>query len=395
MKDDLKLVAYRGYGSRDRVFLMGRVLQQPYFGIGAGVDEPGRDLIDIVRRFFRRGAADVAVEAHLGGASQQVTTNSDGFFQVDLRLSAPLPDDRIWHSVRLSLDTNGNADTATADVPVYVPPASAEFVVVSDIDDTVVFTGVANKLMMIWRLFVLGAKSRVAFPGVTALYAGLHAGPSGMDRNPMLYVSRGPWSIYDVLDTFFSQHRIPNGPVLFLRHWGMTLQSPLPRRAINHKYDLIRTMLSIYEDRPFILIGDSGQHDPEIYSRLVQEYPGRIRAVYIRNVSHKPERADAIQALAQTLIDEGSSLVLAADSFTMAEHAAENGLIAPDALSRVMAEKKEQEGSTADSDSAIGKPDGPTETDDPSKIDAILEQEADRDEPPSVAVEPNRRRRHK
>lgn len=338
---DLAFQTYRGYGSRERVFLIGRVLQHPYFGIGASDNTIGRDLVDVLRRFFGRGASGVTMVAQIAGATQRVETDDDGFFRVDMRLSESLPDDRVWHFVNLSLDADRADASATAKVAIYVPPPSAKFVVVSDIDDTVVFTGVANKMMMMWRLFVSGAKSRVAFPGVAALYAGLHTGASGRDRNPMLYVSRGPWSIYEVLDTFFNHHRIPNGPVLFLRHWGLTLQSPLPRRAVNHKYDLIRTMLSIYEDRSFILIGDSGQHDPEIYSRLVQENPGRIQVVYIRNVSHNPERADAIEALAQGLVDEGSSLVLAADSFAMAEHAAKNGLIAPGALSRVMAEMRE------------------------------------------------------
>lgn len=383
---------YRGYGSRERVFLIGRVLQHPYFGIGANDNTVGRDLVDVLRRFFRRGAPGVTVQAQLADATQRVETDDDGFFRIDMRLPGPLPDDRVWHFVTLSLDADGTADSATSKAAIYVPPLSAKFVVVSDIDDTVVFTGVANKLMMMWRLFVSGAKSRVAFPGVAALYAGLHTGASGRDRNPMLYVSRGPWSIYEVLDTFFNHHRIPNGPVLFLRHWGLTLQSPLPRRTVNHKYDLIRTMLSIYEDRPFILIGDSGQHDPEIYSRLVRENPGRIQAVYIRNVSRSPERTDAIEALAQDLVDEGSSLVLAADSFAIAEHAAKHGLIASGALSRVMAEMKEQDAGAADIGAAARTPrrvpSEQSETDNPTEIQDILEQKPGDDFPPSVAVEP-------
>ena len=63
----------------------------------------------------------------------------------------------------------------------------------------------------------------------------------------MLYVSRAPWSIYEVLDGFFRQHDIPVGPVLFLREWGMTLQRPLPRRGKAHKLELIRRMLDLYQ----------------------------------------------------------------------------------------------------------------------------------------------------
>jgi phosphatidate phosphatase APP1 len=151
----------------------------------------------------------------------------------------------------------------------------------------------------------------------------------------MLYVSRAPWGIYDVLDTFFAQHRIPAGPVLFLREWGVSWAWPFPRKAEDHKRDLINSMLALYKDLPAILIGDSGQHDPEIYRQTVLEHPGRIRAVYIRNVSRRAERIGEIEELARAVVAAGSSLVLAVDSLVIAEHAAKLGLIAPEAVSSV------------------------------------------------------------
>ena len=156
----------------------------------------------------------------------------------------------------------------------------------------------------------------------------------------MLYVSRGPWSIYEVLDEFFNLHRIPVGPLLFLREWGLSLQRPLPRRAEDHKQELIRRMLALYRDLPFVLIGDSGQHDPEVYAQTVHEHPGRVLAIYIRNVSREPDRPRAIEALAVEVVAAGSSLLLAADSLAMAEHATQHGLIAPEALAEVEGEKE-------------------------------------------------------
>jgi phosphatidate phosphatase APP1 len=79
---------------------------------------------------------------------------------------------------------------------------------------------------MLWRLFVEDAQSRVAFPGVAALYRALHAGVSGQEANPILYVSRAPWGLYDILDEFFDLHGIPVGPVLFLREWGSRGRAP-------------------------------------------------------------------------------------------------------------------------------------------------------------------------
>ncbi|WP_419511803.1 phosphatase domain-containing protein [Methylobacterium fujisawaense] len=188
---------------------------------------------------------------------------------------------------------------------------------------------------MLWRLFVEDAESRVAFPGVAALYRALHAGAGGGEGNPMLYVSRAPWGLYEMLSEFFQRHGIPAGPVLFLREWGLSWTHPLPRRATDHKHALIRHMLALYRDLPFVLIGDSGQHDPEVYAQIVEENPGRVLAVYIRNVSRGSARVEEIVRLAGAVARAGSSLVLAADSVAMAEHAAAIGLIAPGAVTGV------------------------------------------------------------
>ena len=335
------LQPYRGYGTLDEAFLIGRAFRQPG-GTPSGEGLWG-DLGDLMRRFLRRSIADAPLVARYCGAEQRLTTDRDGYFRVHIAPGERPPADRRWHRVELELiDPPGVK--ATGDV--FVPPPNCRFVVISDIDDTITETGVANKLLMLWRLFMQGADSRTAFPGVAALLRALHRGASGGELNPMLYVSRGPWSIYEVLDAFFNEHRIPVGPVLFLREWGLTWESPLPRRAKGHKLALIRNMLALYGDLPFILIGDSGQRDPEIYAQIVREHPGRVAAIYIRNVSREPTRRRAIEDLAVEVVEAGSSLLLAADSMAIARHAVEHGLIAPAALADVRGEK-DREGDPA------------------------------------------------
>ncbi len=92
------------------------------------------------------------------------------------------------------------------------------------------------------------------------------------------------------------------------------------------------------EDLPFILIGDSGQRDPEIYAEIVREHPGRVLAIYLRNVSDAARR-EGIEALAQEVVAAGSTLLLAVDTHAMAVHAAERGFIPSSAVAAVLGEK--------------------------------------------------------
>ncbi len=333
----LAIQAFRGCASSSEALVVGRVFRQPGRPMRPGT-RSGRDAIDLVRRIVRRGVGGAVVRAAFAGAETLAEADRDGYFRVRLRLDRPLISDRAWHSMRLELV---GPTAPVAESHVFVAPPTAEYVVISDIDDTVIETGVSNKLVMMWRLFVAGVESRIAFPGVAAFYRALyHGGGAEPTENPIVYVSRGPWSIYDILDRFFRLHRIPIGPVVFLREWGMTLQRPLPPPAREHKIELIRLMLDVYRDLPVILIGDSGQRDPEIYARIVHEHPDRVRVIYIRHVAAAgDERRQAIAALAAEVARTGAEMLLADDSFTMALHAAERGLISNAALREVLREK--------------------------------------------------------
>jgi phosphatidate phosphatase APP1 len=329
---------YRGYGSRSEIFMIGRVFRQSAPEREAEPDDLAAHLRDIGRRIRRRKVARADLSVRFSGTESRVRTDKDGYFRVHLTPSDPPDADQDWHPVELELEAE---PPVVARGLVFIPPASCRFVVVSDIDDTVMYTGVANKLAMLWRLFVADAGSRVAFPGVAALYRAFHTGVGGEERNPILYVSRAPWGIYDVLTTFFRANAIPVGPVLFLREWGLSWRKPWPRRARDHKRDLIERMLALYPHLPFVLIGDSGQHDPEVYARIVENHPGRVAAVYIRDVSRSADRSREVCDLAAVVAKDGTRLLLAADSTAIATHAAESGYIAAEAVSAVKAERRE------------------------------------------------------
>jgi phosphatidate phosphatase APP1 len=338
-KSGIVLEPYRGYGSRTEVFLIGRVFRQSHSAHSASNQHLLAQLRDVGRRLGRRTIAGAVVRARFCGTEERLTTDQDGYFRVHLRPHSRPSSNDLWHTIDLVLEHPQRID---ARGQVFIPPEGSRYVVISDIDDTIMHTGVTNKLGMMWRLFVEDAQSRIAFPGVAALYRALHTGVSGQEANPILYVSRAPWGLYSILDEFFDLHGIPVGPVLFLREWGVSWKSPLPRKAEDHKQDLIRNMLDLYGDLPFILIGDSGQHDPEVYRRIVEEHPGRVLAVYIRNVSRDPHRIEEIEGLAAAVAAAGSSLVLAADSLAMAEHAADLGLIPREAVDDVARERLAQ-----------------------------------------------------
>jgi phosphatidate phosphatase APP1 len=196
-----------------------------------------------------------------------------------------------------------------------------------------------NPWKMISLLMFSNASTRQPFPGVRAFYRALHGGRSGREQNPFFYISSSSWQMYDILQDFMDIHGLPPGPI-FLRELPFTGSMSDPWR---HGYKLrrVREILEWYPGIPFVLLGDSGQRDVEIYSLIVRSFPGRIPALYIRDVLPNALRRSRIAEISARVRDWGSELVLLNDTMAAARHAATRGWIPVDRLSEIERDRLE------------------------------------------------------
>ena len=208
-------------------------------------------------------------------------------------------------------------------------------------DDTVLQSNVASFLRAARLVLLENAHTRMPFHGVAAFYRALQAGTGLTGPNPIFYVSKSPWNLYDVIVQFLERQEIPLGPVL-LRDWDI-----VPERATkSFKVREIEQIFQTYPSLPFILVGDTTQKDPEIYREIIRAFPGRVLAVYIRNVGATADRSTAVTKLAEEVRAEGATLILADDTRAMAAHAAEQGWIDPAALPGIAGDTRADEGKT-------------------------------------------------
>ncbi len=320
--------AYHGFGNSRRVLVQGRVLRTAGVGKSAVSDSIFRNLVNTYKRMRAYPIPHARLNATIGDTRADVVADDEGFFRSWIDLDSPIAESEPWGRVTLRL---ANAPEVTAMAKIRLVTGGAAFGIISDIDDTVIQSRVSN-LALAARTIMLGnAHTRLPFPGVAALYRALETGGDGNRRNPIYYVSSSPWNIHDLIVEFLELQGIPEGPVC-LRDWDVSADALGSSRLKRHKEPIIREIMDATAPLPFILIGDTSQQDPEIYREIVRAYPGRVLAVYIRNVDPHPERSAAIQKLAEEILKDGSSLVLAEDSYAAGKHAAEHGWIHPLAL---------------------------------------------------------------
>lgn len=360
--DPIKIVPYRGYGTSERLYVHGRVLEDQGITPAEESDSVWNNLLNMYKRIESDEVPFARLTARFQGSEHEVVADEEGMFELWITPREPLAHSSLWQQVELELvepRSSKQEGPVRATAEVLTPPDSAKLAVISDIDDTVLRSGTGNLLLMARNVFLENAHTRLPFPGVAAFYRALFGGHDGRAMNPMFYVSNSPWNLYDLLSQFFHLHHIPVGPVLLLRNWGISEEGLLPTKSRAYKLRTIEQIVETYRDLPFILIGDSGQEDPEIYTEVVHDYPGRIAAVYIRNVSRSPRRSEAVSALAETVVEAGSTLLLADDTISMARHAANMGWVRPEALDEIEEEKERDEGPPGLVERLLGEDEGP------------------------------------
>lgn len=317
------IATYRGYDDGQTVELTGRVLAEKPMGGPGERDDWWDNLLNTYRRFESDEVPGVALTVRFRDAAVETVSDHEGYYRVLLQTSAT-PSASLWDNASVSL-ADGTLLTAQ---PVLQVSPQARFGIISDIDDTVLHSSITDWKTAAQLTFLHNARTRKPLPGVAALYTALQAGTAANACNPLFYVSSSPWNLYDLLDDFLELNAIPEGPI-FLRDLGTDQGKFFKSTGHGHKLERARELIERMPHLRWVLLGDSGQADAELYAEAAREFGDRIAAVYIRDVdpdSDSPRDAGVdshIEAIAGT----GVPMMRVLNSMAVAEHAASLGLI--------------------------------------------------------------------
>jgi len=291
-------VAYGGFGRSDFVFLQGRVLKEKFIISKVG-DSGWRNFLNSLKRFESDEVPNAKLRVTIGDHHFHLVSDQEGYFRLDTPLDPPISTSPSgWFTARIHLYELPwrRADVLTH-TQVLVPGQRAQFGIISDIDDTILHTGLAAplKLKALYNTMLKNATSRTAFHEVAAFYRALQEGPDQMANNPFFYVSNSPWNLFDLVEDFLELNELPRGPIL-QRDIGIP-QDNRPTDYQGHKYWSISRILETYPHLHFVLIGDSGESDAQIYLRVAKAFPGRIKAIYIHDVRHRKKARKIAQLI--------------------------------------------------------------------------------------------------
>lgn len=268
------VVPYTGYGSTEWVRVFCRVLlSKPVRADDTSKRRRRRREQGIRgwRSFTSVPVGDVPVVIEVGGERIEVLADRGGV--VDTKIPVRL--ESGWN--RAVLRVQGSEDV---EAPVWVVGPDVDFGIVSDIDDTVMVTALPRPFVAFWNTFVLDEHARSPTPGMAVLYERLVRAHPG---SPVIYLSTGAWNVAPTLTRFLSRNLYPAGPIL-LTDWGPTHDRWF-RSGRAHKTENLHRLAEEFPHMRWLLIGDDGQHDEELYADFAKQHPGQVAAVAIRELS--------------------------------------------------------------------------------------------------------------
>ena len=277
---------YVGYANDQFAWMHGRVLTNPPKDLPSVDDGWWDNLVNTYQRFESDEVPGVEVEIDFAGKQHRVVTDEEGYFHLETSNSPDVRGTQPWKSIAMRIVNHDNVspDESLTTSSMLTPPETARVGVISDMDDTVLHTGVTGMLTVVRLTFLHNARTRKPLPGVAKLYQAIQDGlvVDQPQNNPIWYVSSSPWNLHDLLEDFLELNAIPKGPIL-LRDLGFD-ENKFLKEGHDHKLKKAMKVMAAYPKLPFILFGDSGQEDAVLYAEAAKSNPNQVKAIFIRDV---------------------------------------------------------------------------------------------------------------
>lgn len=279
--DKIRIEPLYAFGNEECLLVKGRVVEAYRQSKPSPRKNPLQNVLGTIRRYAGSSVEGARVEVSFHGDTKSVLSDSEGIFETSFQNINTLKDVREQVSFKLVEEEGVVPEKNCWKVAAMRYASSTPVGIISDIDDTILISHATQIGRKFWLSVSKNAYTRRPFPGVSEFYEILTNGGA----NPLFYVSSSDWSLNDLIKDFLSYRKIPLGPLL-LKDLYVNLKNVWKSGGGSHvhKQEKIDFLLKLYPGMRFVLIGDSGQHDPEIYASIIKRNPERVLLVYIRQI---------------------------------------------------------------------------------------------------------------
>jgi phosphatidate phosphatase APP1 len=280
--DELQAVVYPGLGDARGFTIEGRLIENRHGATEQPRDRWTTNLWRSVRRLVNDEQANVPLVLHSGAQSWRVTTDAEGYFRLEAEVS-----DRVPGWQRLEVRTLSGQRLGEGRWLLVAPENTLG--ILSDVDDTIQVSEVTDKSRLLANTLLRNSMQRQAVAGVADYYRRQLATNPQPAAAAMIYLSASPRQLSGAIEQFLEHHRFPPGVLITKKVTNDADHEPLTDQAA-YKTARIEAVFARLPHVRFVLVGDDGERDPEIYDAIRARHPQRVSAILIRRVHPDPRR---------------------------------------------------------------------------------------------------------
>jgi phosphatidate phosphatase APP1 len=292
-----RMELFLAFGNEKEIFIKGRIVEAYRQSRPSENKNAFQNIIAAIRRYAGSSIPDVRIMLEYHHLRIEMVSDEEGIFEK--RFDDPHPVTNNKEKARLNIikEPGIQPENEWIEIDILRYASDHDFGIISDIDDTIKHTEVTSRRRLLINTFLNHFQSIRGMSEAYQQWAGRGA--------VFHYVSSSPWQLFDHLHEFSQAVGFPDGSV-HLR--AFRLRDHMLRRMLlirrRGKATVIRSLLSTFPDRRFLLVGDSGELDPEIYAKAARRFPQQVSRIVIRELPQRPLRGERQDRLMRQVPEE-------------------------------------------------------------------------------------------
>jgi phosphatidate phosphatase APP1 len=258
------------------VVIAGRALEKHTFQKETEKDNWFQNLWRKAKRFNNREIKKEPVTAVIGEKTYVVTGDKEGYFNFDIQTKKALRPG--YQKIKLQLP--GNPSFSQCNAAIF---GNKKYVgIISDVDDTVIVSHVTKKMKLLANTFFKNYKQRKAVPGMAERFRKILGQNPSHAPSALFFLSGSPNQLSAGIEKFLAYHHFPKHILLTKKIHGKASVSLFEQ--FHYKTKKIETLIKMYPKMKWVLFGDSGENDKEVYAYIRKKYPDKVKDIFIRDV---------------------------------------------------------------------------------------------------------------
>jgi len=267
---------YNCYGNAHKLIVKGRVLTERSFKESKKEDSFLTNAWENLGHLINDEKKNTPITLEINKEQYHSSTDDEGYFEFNVIHSKKSFTNQ--QPLELFLDNEPIIITCLALILNDKPQVG----IISDFDDTLIISDVTHKLKLFNNLLFKNYKQKEVVAGMAERFRTILSKNDSNERIPFFIITGSPKQLDNKIHDFLDFHHFPTRTVITKKMHGKNPDALL--NQVTYKQKKIEKLIALYPKIVWMLFGDSGEEDQEIYGVIAQKYPKHIKAVFIRNV---------------------------------------------------------------------------------------------------------------